>query len=214
MVILRCCNELLRRLSRAEDAVFCGRVFIFLFQSFPLGDRSSVNTKGEFNVENITTFEDTVFEPQASETPQDMQKVMDKPEIQIFFEDQTTSTNDEAQSGNTNSRPVLDTNALYPIFWKLQEVFSNPPLIFEAGRLDQFKTGLELSLAKFKAVPKVIQTSAPEASRGTKRKASEVENGEKFVSTFNPKYLTSRELFDLEVCETLAEAHYFWLISC
>ena len=214
MVILRCCNELLRRLSRAEDAVFCGRVFIFLFQSFPLGDRSSVNTKGEFNVENITTFEDTVFEPQASETPQDMQKVMDKPEIQIFFEDQTTSTNDEAQSGNTNSRPVLDTNALYPIFWKLQEVFSNPPLIFEAGRLDQFKTGLELSLAKFKAVPKVIQTSAPEASRGTKRKASEVENGEKFVSTFNPKYLTSRELFDLEVCETFAEAHYFWLISC
>jgi THO complex subunit 1 len=210
MVILRCCNELLRRLSRAEDAVFCGRVFIFLFQSFPLGDRSSVNTKGEFNVENITTFEDTVSEPQAPEGLQDAQKAMDKPEIQIFFEDQPPSTNDEAQSGNTNSRPVLDTNALYPIFWKLQEVFANPPLIFEAGRLDQFKIGLELSLAKFKAVPKVIQTSAPEASRGTKRKASEIENGEKFVSTFNPKYLTSRELFDLEVGETLAKGPFFF----
>src|SRR5687767_1511937 len=40
LVILRSCNELLRRLSRAEDTAFCGRVYIFLFQSFPLGDPS------------------------------------------------------------------------------------------------------------------------------------------------------------------------------
>jgi THO complex subunit 1 len=43
LVILRTCNELLRRLSRALDPAFCGRVFIFMFQSFPLGDKSSVN---------------------------------------------------------------------------------------------------------------------------------------------------------------------------
>src|SRR5271155_5726723 len=57
LIILRCCNELLRRLSRAEDIVFCGRVFIFLFQSFPLGDKSSVNLRGEYHVENVTTFD-------------------------------------------------------------------------------------------------------------------------------------------------------------
>src|ERR1700742_3142109 len=57
LVILRSCNELLRRLSRAEDTSFCGRVFIFMFQSFPLGDRSSVNLRGEYHVENLTTYE-------------------------------------------------------------------------------------------------------------------------------------------------------------
>src|SRR5258707_1323014 len=57
LVILRSCNELLRRLSRAEDTAFCGRVFIFMFQSFPLGDRSSVNLLGEYHVENVTSFE-------------------------------------------------------------------------------------------------------------------------------------------------------------
>src|SRR6201999_3878461 len=58
LVILRACNELLRRLSRAEDAVFCGRVFIFVFQCFPLGDRSSVNRHGDYNNENITVFDE------------------------------------------------------------------------------------------------------------------------------------------------------------
>ena len=46
LVILRSCNELLKRLSRAEDTAFCGRVFIFMFQSFPLGDKSDMDTSG------------------------------------------------------------------------------------------------------------------------------------------------------------------------
>ena len=57
LALLRSCNELLRRLSRAEDAVFCGRVFFFLFQTFPLGDKSSVNLRGEYHTENVTVFE-------------------------------------------------------------------------------------------------------------------------------------------------------------
>src|SRR5699024_8785853 len=39
--------------------VFCGRVFIFLFQSFPLGDKSAVNLRGEYHAENVTTFDET-----------------------------------------------------------------------------------------------------------------------------------------------------------
>merc|ERR1711939_976574 len=78
LVILRSCNELLKRLSRAEDTAFCGRVFIFLFQSFPLGDKSSVNLRGEFHIENVTTFDpapkksDDAIKPMEldSQTPQ------------------------------------------------------------------------------------------------------------------------------------------------
>src|SRR5947208_2607792 len=58
LIVLRCCNELLRRLSRAEDTVFCGRVYIFLFQVISFGDRSSVNLRGEYHLENTTSFEE------------------------------------------------------------------------------------------------------------------------------------------------------------
>lgn len=68
MVILRTCNELLRRLSRAEDPVFCGRVYVFLFQSFPLGHKGSVNLRGEFHVGNVTTFEDYLVSEQSADT--------------------------------------------------------------------------------------------------------------------------------------------------
>lgn len=68
MVILRTCNELLRRLSRAEDPVFCGRVYVFLFQSFPLGHKGSVNLRGEFHIGNVTTFEDYLVSEQSADT--------------------------------------------------------------------------------------------------------------------------------------------------
>lgn len=68
LVVLRTCNELLRRLSRAEDPVFCGRVYIFLFQSFPLGHKGSVNMRGEFHVGNVTTFEDYIISEQSGDT--------------------------------------------------------------------------------------------------------------------------------------------------
>ncbi|KAK4926238.1 hypothetical protein LTR66_016360, partial [Elasticomyces elasticus] len=57
-VCLRFCNDLLRRLSRAEDAAFCGRVFIFMFLGFPLHDKSSVNLRGDFHTENVTTYDE------------------------------------------------------------------------------------------------------------------------------------------------------------
>lgn len=204
MVILRCCNELLRRLSRAEDAVFCGRVFIFLFQSFPLGDKSSVNTKGDFNVENVTAFDDTPAEPQPPVALPDTTEPT--PTTVTDAETTTTATATsvptivESQPAESNAPKVLDADTLYPIFWRLQEVFSNPPLIFDAPRFDAFKKGLEATLEKFKSIPTVIQTTGIEQSR--KRKASEMENGEMPASNFNPKYLTSRELFNLEVSRT------------
>ncbi|OZJ04340.1 hypothetical protein BZG36_02384 [Bifiguratus adelaidae] len=57
LVLLRLCNELLRRSSKTENTVFCGRILMFLANSFPLGERSGVNVKGEFNLENITLYE-------------------------------------------------------------------------------------------------------------------------------------------------------------
>ncbi|KAI3792498.1 hypothetical protein L2E82_06380 [Cichorium intybus] len=57
LVMLRTCNQLLRRLSKSNDVVFCGRIIMFLAHFFPLSERSAVNIKGVFNVSNETKYE-------------------------------------------------------------------------------------------------------------------------------------------------------------
>ncbi|KAJ3682309.1 hypothetical protein LUZ60_014882 [Juncus effusus] len=57
LVMLRTCNQLLRRLSKSNDVVFCGRILMFLAHFFPLSERSAVNIKGVFNTSNETKYE-------------------------------------------------------------------------------------------------------------------------------------------------------------
>jgi len=221
LIILRSCNELLRRLSRAEDTVFCGRVFIFLFQSFPLGDKSSVNLRGEYHVENVTTYEtiSTKLEehqdggmkvgedaegrdPQtdeASQTPQEP----GKDENKITKQSDAPTKADKFDPGRTQEpEAVPDMDTLYPMFWSLQDSFSTPTKVFDSSHFRSFKGGLEATMRKFKAVQQELQDRGStklldESKRGLKRKRSHAED--ELSSSFNPKYLTSRDLFDLEV---------------
>ncbi|KAK8238314.1 THO complex subunit 1 transcription elongation factor-domain-containing protein [Phyllosticta capitalensis] len=204
IVVLRFCNELLRRLSRAEDAVFCGRVFIFLFQTFPLGDKSSVNSRGEFHVENVTVFEEP--SPLLEEKPDEME-IDAQPQEQSTEEGvaASESKNQTSEKEKDKDAKVLDTETLYPIFWTLQQAFSNPPRLFTDVHLAEFKTGVDRTLAKFKDVPKVIQAKANESHRGVKRKHDDAED--QFVSNYNPKYLTSRDLFELELSDLAFQRH-------
>ena len=94
----------------------------------------------------------------------------------------------------------MDT--LYPIFWSLQEDFSNPTRLFDDNNLQKFQRGLAFTLAKFKEVQQDLQARGTsklpdDGKRGMKRKRSGQED--ELSSSFNPKYLTSRDLFDLEV---------------
>ena len=57
LVVLRFCNELLRRLSRTKNSAFCGRVLLFLTSAYPLAERSGNNLRGDFNIDNVTYFE-------------------------------------------------------------------------------------------------------------------------------------------------------------
>lgn len=231
LAILRACNELLRRLSRAEDTVFCGRVFIFLFQSFPLGDRSSVNLRGEYHVDNITTYDETPSVISGSPERMDLDGDGDK-QPDIADPDQyDTSTKDLTQPGDGNQATkdtkvakfeanahhetrdektaVIDTNKLYPIFWSLQQYFAMPTTIFDPANLKAFKGGLEATVGKFKEVQKDFETrgsSKPpeEGKHGIKRKRGGA--SEEMASSFNPKYLTSKDLFELEVGSHTAAA--------
>lgn len=228
IVVLRFCNELLRRLSRAEDAVFCGRVFIFLFQTFPLGDKSSVNSRGEFHVENATVFEEPASSKEEKADDMEIDAGADgKTEVPIVTTEDTTAEAD-AKAELKKDNKALDTDTLYPIFWTLQQAFSNPPKLFTDEYLAEFRVGIEHTITKFKDVPKVIpaknkdksderdlskdkgkaeagaegnyENASAEDGRGMKRKHDEGE--EEFASPYNPKYLTSRDLFELEVRAT------------
>lgn len=220
LVILRSCNELLRRLSRAEDTAFCGRVYIFMFQSFPLGHKSSVNLRGEYHVDNVTTFD---------ELPQRIESTGEA--MEVDSETKSTSTSPavdskasfvspaslgktsedsknvaksvsfDAKMANVGEKP-LDPDTLYPMFWSLQQSFSQPKRLFDQTHFANFKVGLEATMVMFKSFQREQNARSPTKSmedgkRGVKRKRGQ--GGDDLATTFNPKYLTSRDLFELEV---------------
>ncbi|KAH8732528.1 nuclear matrix protein [Phaeosphaeriaceae sp. PMI808] len=207
LVILRLCNELLRRLSRAEDPVFCGRVYIFMFQSFPLGDKSSVNLRGNFHVENVTTFEDFLKE---SSTEDEVTMQLDDSENDPTGKEEAKSEERTTKLGESDVRKeegatTMDIDSLYPVFWSLQHSFSNPPRLFEEDHFKQFQKSLEATLAKFKEVPKVIQAGDSDRKKGQKDRGGD--NYDAFANTYNPKYLTSRDLFKLELSDLAFQRH-------
>jgi THO complex subunit 1 len=172
---------------------------MFLFQGFPLGARSSVNPKGEFHKENITAYEGmpSVESQDGSQTTS--QKTNSEGSTEHPKVDPTSSA--EVKDKSEVQAVPLSEDDLYPIFWMMQEAFSNPPdYFFKNKRTEEFKRALEATLAKFIAVPKVNQAAVSETRSGSKRAASEMESQDEIANTFNPKYLTSRELFTLEVC--------------
>ncbi|KAI9715180.1 MAG: hypothetical protein M1812_006159 [Candelaria pacifica] len=228
LIILRSCNELLRRLSRAEDTVFCGRVFIFLFQSFPLGDRSAVNLRGEYHLENRTTFD---IIPPKTELPDNRMDIDKKDHVERSMANGHSKddvqnhglpgANDGGDQGEKQIKSVtfdakniaaqtpLDCDTLYSIFWSLQQDFSNPTRLFATENFEAFKKGLEATIFKFQEVHKEQENRgtlkvSEDHKRGFKRSR---EGDDEFASIFNPKYLTSRDLFELEISDLSFRRH-------
>ncbi|KAJ6444657.1 nuclear matrix protein [Purpureocillium lavendulum] len=203
LVILRSCNELLRRLSRAEDTAFCGRVFIFLFQSFPLGDRSSVNLRGEYHVENVTRYETDDNEDET------------KMDVDSQGKDAKESTEPKSNAKGVSfgsSKDAVEPDALYPLFWSLQESFSQPLKLFEVAHFNKFKTSLDLTMKAFHAMTSGEGPTSLRASENMRRnlkrkKDEETEKVDDTPETFNPKYLTSRDLFELEISDLSFRRH-------
>ncbi|KAG9235274.1 THO complex subunit 1 transcription elongation factor-domain-containing protein [Amylocarpus encephaloides] len=207
LVILRSCNELLRRLSRAEDTAFCGRVFIFLFQSFPLGDKSSVNLRGEFHTENVTTYDEC---PEGMEVDSD-NKVADST-LKVPVNDATSSQ--KPTEGSNGLTPTggnqLSMDQLYPLFWSMQKNFSQPKNLFDKETFFHFKSAVEATTAMFESV--VQRQSGGRAAKHTEEsrrspKRKRDQGGDDLANAFNPKYLTSRDLFELEVRDISFRRH-------
>jgi THO complex subunit 1 len=187
-----------------------------MFQSFPLGDKSSVNLRGEFHTENVTTFDETsknsnddAMETESpgtkkasAESQDDDGRAEDRQDSHPAKEETPKSPEIKKDDQESEKQKALDLDALYPTFWSLQAYFSAPTRLFNSEHFSSFRSGLEATLSTFKLIKTDIDTrsstKAPDdLRRGLKRKR----NGDsvEISSSFNPKYLTSRELFDLEV---------------
>ncbi|KAM0786947.1 hypothetical protein ACM66B_002368 [Microbotryomycetes sp. NB124-2] len=180
-VLLRLSNELLRRLpkTKQEHVVFSGQVLMFLNSVFPLGEKSGVNLRGNFNTGKVTVF-------------------------------------DEAESGSDKKRQVqqkgvqddeADQPDFYHAFWSLQRYFSNPALLFDNATtvrsLKELQTGMNKTLTAFAEATKQERRLAGSSKAGGKRKAEtdqDIENS--LEQYFFPKYLTSRNLLELEIADT------------
>ena len=183
-----------------------------------------MNLRGEYHVDNVTTYDQTPSRapdsPERMDLDADGAKQPDSAEqSQITPSDMDlTQTSDTGQSmkdtkavkfeSNVNHEEkdkkttVLGTDKLYPMFWSLQQYFSTPTIIFDSANLKAFKSALEATLSKFKEVERDSDarggSKPPEEGRhGIKRKRGSA--GGEMASSFNPKYLTSRDLFELEV---------------
>lgn len=224
LILLRLCNELLRRLSKTEDTIFCGRILIFLSKSFPIGEKSGVNLRGDFNVQNVTVYDETPQEPVLVQEMEVDQKEEEKKEEASATAEGDTKSEDGTKSikavsftAGQEPKKVLDAATLYPIFWSLQRDFADPPRLFHKENLESFKTALAATMAKFQVADEEALKSTGKVdgvangskrmddkkpgvtATGEKRKREESEEDESKGEGFNPKYLTSPELFELEV---------------
>lgn len=163
----------------------------------PPGDKSSVNLRGEYHIQNVTTYDQVG--PKA-EVPEDKMDVDSGTAAREGGEHGQGKAVSFSEKRDTASGKALDADTLYPIFWSLQESFNQPKKLFDPSHLRQFKSGLQATMTAFKANPvqhdKKSSKQADE-KRGLKRKLDTEDDG--VLAAFNPKYLTSRDLFELEV---------------
>jgi THO complex subunit 1 len=176
-----------------------------MFQSFPLGDKSSVNLRGEYHVENVTSFD--ALPPNSGEPEKmDVDSVSSSNATPANGRLSTPKPSDDGSSakGTTSSKrePPMKPDELYPIFWSLQQSFSQPKKLFDATHFAEFKKGLGATMSMFRSVQhensgRPTGKLVDDTKKGTKGKRGQADDD--LANSFNPKYLTSRDLFELEV---------------
>ncbi|EPY73428.1 hypothetical protein CB1_007889002 [Camelus ferus] len=128
--------DLLRRLSKSQNTVFCGRIQLFLARLFPLSEKSGLNLQSQFNLENVTVFNTNEQESTLGQKhTEDREEGMDVEEGEMG--------DDEAPT--TCSIPI-DYN-LYRKFWSLQDYFRNPVQCYEKISWKTFLKLMDLQLS-------------------------------------------------------------------
>uniref|UniRef100_A0A803VSJ6 THO complex subunit 1 n=1 Tax=Ficedula albicollis TaxID=59894 RepID=A0A803VSJ6_FICAL len=181
------CLDLLRRLSKSQNTVFCGRIQLFLARLFPLSEKSGLNLQSQFNLENVTVFNTNEHESTLGQKhTEEREEGMDVEEGEMG--------DDEAP---TNCSIPIDYN-LYRKFWSLQDYFRNPVQCYEKVSWKTFLKYSEEVLAVFKSY-KLDDTQA------SRKKLEELKTGGEHV--YFAKFLTSEKLMDLQLSDSNFRRH-------
>ncbi|XP_038573712.1 THO complex subunit 1 [Micropterus salmoides] len=180
--LLRMCNDLLRRLSKSQNTVFCGRIQLFLARLFPLSEKSGLNLQSQFNLDNITVFNKNEQESTLG------QKHTEEKEDGMEVEEGEMGEDDAPAPCSI----PIDYN-LYRKFWTLQDYFRNPVQCYDKFSWMTFLKYSDETLAVFKSY-KLDDMQA------SKRKLEELRaSGGEHV--YFAKFLTSEKLMDLQLSD-------------
>lgn len=174
--LLRMSNDLLRRLSKSHDTVFCGRIQLFLAKFFPLDEKSGLNLMSNFNKENLT-----VYNKENLEGPIQMEEKDDSMEYE------------EGEMREGSSSSYVDYQ-LYRKFWSLQDYFRDPLQCYNKEKWKQFMKNSNSVMAAFKSM-KLEPDSTSSKGKDSSKTGDE-------SSVFFAKYLTSEKLFDLQLSDS------------
>ncbi|KAK3777661.1 hypothetical protein RRG08_021772 [Elysia crispata] len=169
--LLRMCNDLIRRLSKSQNTIFCGRIQLFLSRLFPLSEKSALNLASQFNLENVTIF----TKKEESEKKESSADVME-----------VDTTNDQSSS-------VPIDYHLYSKFWALQDYFRRPTQCYDKSAWDVFSRYSKDVLAIFSSY-KLDDTSS-----SSKKSAPTQQQSQQQAQNFFAKYLTSEKLLNLQL---------------
>ncbi|XP_059050716.1 THO complex subunit 1 [Achroia grisella] len=176
--LLRMCNDLLRRLSRSQNTVFCGRILLFLAKFFPFSERSGLNIVSEFNLENITEF--------GGDNSSTLKDSLDE---EIVIDDE-------------KNKLTIDYN-LYCRFWSLQDFFRNPNTCYNKIQWKTFvaHSGSVLSaFASYKLEAVELQKSKLNRLKAV---TSDVEMQESSKEQhYFAKFLTNQKLLELQLSDS------------
>ena len=194
ILLLRMCNDLLRRLSAPQNTVFCGRIQLFLAQLFPLSEKSALNLMSHFNLENVTAFtnEEELLSSKDDSTPKGKCEAMD-----VDSEEVTVP---------------IDFN-LYQKLWSIQDYFRQPTQCYLAEQWKTLTANMEEILKAFKSYK--LEEEVRSSSRKIKIKPASV--GVADANEYNElhyfsKFLTSEKLMSLQLRDSHFRRHI--LIQC
>ncbi|XP_034250711.1 THO complex subunit 1 isoform X2 [Thrips palmi] len=184
--LLRMCNDLLRRLSRSQNTVFCGRILLFLAKFFPFSERSGLNVVSEFNLENITQY-----------------GTEDEGTKELLGEED----NDQEEADKADMRITIDYN-LYSKFWSLQDFFRNPNQCYDRVHWKTFSSHANSVLSAFSSFKlddiadskklKLDVSFGRESNSEMDVDEGSAPSGQAFFA----KYLTNQKLLELQLSDS------------
>ncbi|KAG8908007.1 UDP-glucose-4-epimerase [Tulasnella sp. 403] len=205
--LLRSLNNLLRRISKTgSTSQFCGRILIFLSSVFPFGERSGVNLRGEYG---------------PAWTPVDILLTNESEKMEGVESTSETTKEEGKDDSSAQAPPVPQPSAsdapdkkvrFYNTFWSLQTYFARPQVFVNKDALPKFKEAVDTVLSALAEATRKDHTmmgTVKGVTAGTKRKYVEVQKSSVVEDTtagldyFFAKFLTSPELLDFELSDTI-----------